>query len=159
MRMTLGERERERVVRGYMKEMGEQWKGAGVGFDYALARGQGGLPHVSGSGAGVGVGDGFENGGDGEMAAWVWRNLFAARGSEGSALSSSNSPTESDTEHSLSLKHLKLSIQLNQIVQFIRRELYRLENVGDEEVVNGRIGEFGRVREVEKGGVETEDGA
>ena len=74
MRLTLGKNVHERVVRKYMKEMGEQWKGAGITFDYAIARGQTGLPSSEGQLEG--------NGGDAELASWVWRNLFAGRGGD-----------------------------------------------------------------------------
>lgn len=173
MRLTLGENEKERVVRRYMKEMGEQWKGAGVGFDYALARGQEGLPEL---GSGTGTGSAVEtSGGDGELAAWVWRNLFAARGSEevdfgmdgGDAAdsepsslstpstnpspSTASTPTSTPTSTSTrsrdpSLRLLKIADNLRLIVSFIRREVHRLEGLKDEDVEQGRIREFGSVR-------------
>jgi cytochrome b pre-mRNA-processing protein 3 len=161
MRVTLGQGERERVVRNYMKEMGEQWKGAGIGFDYAISIGQD-LPEIP-------AGERSSKGGDAELAAWVWRNLFAARYSD---LPSDFTPTtntaaipaEQDTvksDPSKPVHHLKLPAQLAQIVAFIRRELYRLDQLSDEDIEQGRTGEFGPVREItgRRGGEETVDGA
>ncbi|KAG7539658.1 hypothetical protein FFLO_03457 [Filobasidium floriforme] len=161
MRVTLGQGERERVVRNYMKEMGEQWKGAGIGFDYAISIGQD-LPEIP-------AGERSSKGGDAELAAWVWRNLFAARYSD---LPSDFTPTtntaaipaEQDTvksDPSNPVHHLKLPAQLAQIVAFIRRELYRLDQLSDEDIEQGRTGEFGPVREItgRRGGAETVDGA
>ena len=184
MRVTLGQGERERVVRNYMKEMGEQWKGAGLGFDFAIAVGQD-LPEMgsSSSAASAASGEGGQGvvRGDAELAAWVWRNLFAARYSDlptdftPSVNPTPTSPTATDptdttsptptpssaTDPSSPIHHLKLPIQLSQIVTFIRRELHRLDQLSDEDVQEGRTGEFGRVKEVvgRKGGEETVDGA
>jgi cytochrome b pre-mRNA-processing protein 3 len=186
MRVTLGQGERERVVRNYMKEMGEQWKGAGLGFDYAIAVGQDlpemGLSSSSSSSSSSATGEAGEGGvrGDAELAAWVWRNLFAARYSDlptdftpsvnptpattdsTTSTTTTDAPTTSSaTDPSSPIHHLKLPIQLSQIVTFIRRELYRLDQLTDEDVQEGRTGEFGRVKEVvgRKGGEETVDGA
>ena len=177
MRVTLGQGERERVVRNYMKEMGEQWKGAGLGFDYAIAIGQE-LPEMGSSSSAVSgeVAGGVR--GDAELAAWVWRNLFAARYSDlptdftpsvNPTPTTTTTPTDLDspttpssaTDPSSPIHHLKLPIQLSQIVTFIRRELYRLDQLTDEDIQEGRTGEFGRVKEVvgRKGGEETVDGA
>jgi cytochrome b pre-mRNA-processing protein 3 len=142
MRLTLGKNVHERVVRKYMKEMGEQWKGAGITFDYAIARGQTGLPSSEGQLAG--------DGGDAELASWVWRNLFAGRG--GDAV---HKPI---TSGELAMKELEFAVQLGTIVKWIRRELYRLEGLSDQDVLEGRIGEFSVVRE-EDSDLATEDGA
>ena len=168
MRVTLGQGERERVVRNYMKEMGEQWKGAGIGFDYAISIGQD-LPEIP-------KGERSTSGGDAELAAWVWRNLFAARYSDlssdftpsttaASSTTTSEVPAESTTssatDPSHPIHHLKLPTQLAHIVGFIRRELYRLDRLSDEDIEQGRTGEFGRVKEItgRRGGEETVDGA
>jgi hypothetical protein len=144
MRLTLGEREHERVVRKYMKEMGEQWKGAGITFDYAIARGQTGLPASEGSQL-------EGNGGDAELASWVWRNLFSARGSD-------LVPRPTTTTGEPAMKELEFAVQLGTIVKWIRRELYRMEGLSDQDVLEGRIGEFSVVRE-EDSDLSTEDGA
>lgn len=175
MRVTLGQGERERVVRNYMKEMGEQWKGAGIGFDYAISIGQD-LPEIP-------VGERSTQGGDTELAAWVWRNLFAARCSDVSSDSTPPTPTtttttatnaaaisvetttspasSSSSDPKNPVNQLRLPTQLAHIVGFIRRELYRLDKLSDEDIEQGRTGEFGRVKEItgRRGGEETVDGA
>jgi cytochrome b pre-mRNA-processing protein 3 len=160
-----------------MKEMGEQWKGAGIGFDYAIAVGQD-LPELSNPNSSsignTGVGK------DAELAAWVWRNLFAARYSDlpsdftPSTTTSKTTPAAGATENdpyttspsiqsdpSNPITHLKLPIHLNTITTFIRRELHRLDQLTDEEIEQGKTGEFGSVKEVvgRRGGEETVDGA
>ncbi|KAJ9110717.1 hypothetical protein QFC22_006695 [Naganishia vaughanmartiniae] len=145
MRLTLGKNVHERVIRGYMKDMGEQWKGAGVTFDYAIARGQTGLPPSEGSAL-------EGNGGDAELAGWVWRNLFAARGSDAVP------PPPAAPEEGPDMKALEFAVQLGEIVQWIRRELYRIEALSDADVLEGRIGEFSVVAE-EDSDLLTEDGA
>jgi cytochrome b pre-mRNA-processing protein 3 len=137
MRVTLGEGERERVVRKYMQEMGEQWKGASVGFDYAIARGQRSV--VEGREE---LGEAEGEGGDAEMASWIWRNLFAARGAPVGVPSMTEGPD---------VKDLKLAGQLAKVVAFVRREMYRLDQLTDEQVMSGEVGEFGVVDRVEGG--------
>ncbi len=132
MRLTLGRGERERNVRKYMQEMGQQWKGASLGFDYAVARGQ--RKVVDGH---EGLGAAEDEGGDAEMASWVWRNLFGARGTP---ISPSAGFAEGEQHN---MEDLKLAGQLAQAVQFIRREMHRLDQLSDEQVINGEIGEFG----------------
>jgi len=134
MRVTLGEGERERVVKKYMQEMGEQWKGASVGFDYAVACGQ--AAAMEGKEA-------QKVGGDAEMASWVWRNLFGARGAPLGALTRSSANSRDVTD-------LKLAADLASVVAFIRRELYRFDQLTDEQVMSGEVGEFGAVKEVKK---------
>jgi cytochrome b pre-mRNA-processing protein 3 len=166
MRLTLGEGERERVVKKYMKEMGEQWKGAGVGFDYAIAIGQE-LPELSAPPRAPGMDQGDVLGGDSELAAWVWRNLFAARYSDlptdFTPSAPSSSPTDSSpTDPASPITHLKLPTHLSAVVTFIRKELHRLDQLENEDIMQGRIGEFGRVKEngTKRGaGEETVDGA
>ncbi len=137
MRVTLGEGERERVVRKYMQEMGEQWKGASVGFDYAIARGQHSV--VEGHEE---LGEAEGEGGDAEVASWIWRNLFGARGAPVGVPSKSEGPDIND---------LKLAGQLAKSVAFVRREMYRLDQLTDEDVMNGEVGEFGAVDGSEEG--------
>jgi hypothetical protein len=134
--MTLGESERERVVRKYMQEMGEQWKGASVGFDYAVARGQSAVVE----GRESELDEAEAEGGDAEMASWVWRNLFGARGAPIGASTASSANLPDITE-------LKLAGQLAKVVGFIRREMYRLDQLTDEQLIQGESGEFGAVDE------------
>lgn len=162
MRLTLGRNERERVVRKYMQEMGQQWKGAGVSFDYALARGQANLPteaEVKQSG-----GDPSqealeiaipEDGGDAELASWVWRNLFSADGAPGTApqirpRSDDDDMVASegagDRARSSDVARLGMAVRLAEIVAFIRREVSRLERIPHEHIMNGEVGVFGSVK-------------
>jgi hypothetical protein len=121
MRMVLGRTERERVIRKYMDEMGEQWKGAGTGLDYVLGLGLSSVPAE------------VERA-DAELASWIWRNLFASRG-----LAPGPYPQPVD--------ELQFIPQLNLVVRFVRRELARLDAISDEDVIAGNIGKWGRVEQ------------
>jgi len=122
MRMVLGRSERERVIRKYMDEMGEQWKGAGTGLDYVL-------------GLGISEFEGDVNRADSELASWVWRNLFASRGLAAPADAQSTAD------------ELKFIPQLELVVRFVRRELARLDKISDEDVLAGNIGQWGKVEQ------------
>jgi cytochrome b pre-mRNA-processing protein 3 len=156
MRRVLGRGERERVVRKYMDDMGQQWKGAGVGLDAIL---------------GMGAAD---SGSDVELAAWVWRNLFQGRSilsvpptpSEHSKpsitvapfISSTPEPTPVDaaeaTNEALEKANdfgpiagdLEFVQTLETIVRYTRREMKRLGEISDEDVMRGEIGEWGSPR-------------
>ncbi|KAL1410354.1 Serine carboxypeptidase 3 [Vanrija albida] len=119
MRMVLGKGERESVIKKYMEEMGEQWKGASAGLDYVV---------------GLGLSEGAEEAAssDVELASWAWRNLFASRGL--------TAPVEGGDE-------LAFVTQLELVVRFVRRELSRLDAVSDEDVLNGNIGDWGRLEQ------------
>lgn len=121
MRIVLGRTERERVIRKYMDEMGEQWKGAGTGLDYILGLGLSENPDE------VALADS-------ELASWVWRNLFDSRG-----IAPANVVQPSD--------ELAFIQQLNIVVRFVRRELSRLDSISDEDVLAGNIGEWGKVEQ------------
>lgn len=159
MRLTLGRNERERTVRKYMQEMGQQWKGAGVSFDYALARGQANLPteaEVNKQSNGDASQEALEiaipeDGGDAELASWVWRNLFSADGAPGTApqirpRSDDEDVVVGDKARSSDVARLGMAVRLAEIVAFIRRELARLERIPHERVMNGDVGVFGSVR-------------
>jgi cytochrome b pre-mRNA-processing protein 3 len=153
MRRVLGRGERERVVRKYMDDMGQQWKGAGVGLDAIM---------------GMGAKD---SGSDVELAAWIWRNLFQAK----SILSVPPAPSEASrpgmtiapfvkamgeatpvdiaeaTNEALKKANdfgpvagdLEFVETLETIVRFARREVNRLGRVSDEDVMQGEVGEWG----------------
>lgn len=121
MRLVLGRTERERVVRKYMEEMGEQWKGAGTGLDYVL-------------GLGISEDPADQARADSELASWVWRNLFASRGV------TPPSPAVEPT-----VNELEFIEQLESVVHFVRRELHRLSQISDEDVMAGKVGEWDRV--------------
>lgn len=122
MRMVLGKGERERVIKKYMDEMGEQWKGASTGLDYIV---------------GLGLSESAEEAAsaDVELASWVWRNLFASRGL---------TPPVGEADPA---DELAFITQLELVVRFVRRELSRLDAVSDEDVLDGNIGEWGRVEQ------------
>jgi hypothetical protein len=121
MRMVLGRSERERVIRKYMDEMGEQWKGAGTGLDYVL-------------GLGLSESEADRSRADSELASWAWRNLFASRG-----IAPANVPQAAD--------ELQFIAQLELVVRFVRRELARLDALSDEDVLAGNIGAWGKVEQ------------
>lgn len=123
MRMVLGSSERERVVRKYMEEMGEQWKGAGTGLDYVL-------------GLSISEDPADQARADSELASWAWRNLFASRGM---------TPPSPAIEPAVD--ELEFVEQLELVVRFVRRELSRLSNIDDEDIMAGNIGEWGKVEQ------------
>lgn len=118
MRLVLGKGERERVIRKYMDEMGEQWKGAGVGLDYVM---------------GLTISESLEDRvkADEELASWVWRNLFQGKGlgKDGGA------------------DEVGLPDQLERVVRFVRREMARLDRIEDADVIAGNIGRWSMVKE------------
>ncbi|CAE6476432.1 unnamed protein product [Rhizoctonia solani] len=114
MRAVLGPKVPERIVKGYMNEMRDQWRGGGVAFD-------------------LGIIDT-----DATLAGMIWRNLFASRGA----------PSQSQTVPLLSAHDLELPCTLYKLVMHVRREVQRLEAIGDEDVRLGRIGEWGTVSSV-----------
>ncbi|KAG8735150.1 Protein cbp3, mitochondrial [Ceratobasidium sp. 414] len=126
MRSVLGAKVPERLVKGYMKEMRDQWQGAGVAFDLGVV------------------------GSDATLAGMVWRNLFASRGAllftpesqPGSEGAGSEKPVVG------SLEDAALPPILYQFVGHVRREMARLEAIPDKEVAYGRIGEWGTVSSV-----------
>lgn len=115
MRIVLGKGERERVIRKYMDEMGEQWKGAGLGLDFIL-------------GLSISADPAEQRLSDAELASWAWRNLFQSKGT---------TPGEGD--------ELAFAFQLDKVVRFVRRELARLDQISDADVLDGNIGQWGAV--------------
>jgi hypothetical protein len=88
------------------------------------------------------LGEAETEGGDAEMASWVWRNLFGARGAPIGA------PARSSSAKSPDVTDLKLAVNLAKAVAFIRREMYRFDQLTDEQVMSGEVGEFGGVEDV-----------
>lgn len=130
MRRVLGRGERERIIKNYMAEMGEQWRGAGVGLDYAM-----GLQYSN-------VPEEIERA-DAELASWCWRNLFGARGL--------GAPAPGMVDPSLAeefgLREVEMTEQLELVVRFIRREQARLDAISHRDVLDANIGSWGYVRE------------
>lgn len=126
MRRILGRGERERVVKKYMEEMGQQWKGSGMAVDYSL---------------GLSMSEDIveREKADAELAAWLWRNLFDARGLGPPPLP----PVDGEGALSGRVKELELPSQLMQVVTFMRREMQRLDAISDDDVLAGNIGVWG----------------
>jgi cytochrome b pre-mRNA-processing protein 3 len=148
MRAALAHKAPERIVKGYMKEMRDQWAGATFAFDLGLV------------------------GSDAELSGALWRNVFASRGlleargevigkpgksSGPRAVDSSdndnvaaNNPNEVE-ESSSSFTGNKLSdsaladlpFHLYVFTAYVRREIKRLESLSDEQVLAGYIDPFG----------------
>ncbi|CAE6468159.1 unnamed protein product [Rhizoctonia solani] len=122
MRGVLGPKVPERIVKGYMNEMRDQWRGGGVAFDLGLIDT------------------------DATLAGMIWRNLFASRGappapSEGNA---------NDKKLVFaSAQDIELPSTLYKFVVHVRREVQRLESISDEDIKLGRIGEWGTVSSVQ----------
>ncbi|KAG9097345.1 Protein cbp3, mitochondrial [Ceratobasidium sp. UAMH 11750] len=123
MRAVLGPKVPERLVKGYMKEMRDQWRGGGVAFDLGIV------------------------GSDATLAGMIWRNLFASRGAL-PPTPESQPGSESARSRKLviaSAEAIALPPILYQCVGYVRREMARLEAIPDKEVAYGRIGEWGTV--------------
>ncbi|WVF66979.1 hypothetical protein IAT40_001722 [Kwoniella sp. CBS 6097] len=113
---------------------------------------------------------------DSELASWVWRFIFARRGTDpaqtpsgAAAVSKADkaggaSPTSSSSsgagaggkgtgdlvypegEEMKAGKDLEMAEQIELIVRFMRRELHRLDGISDRDVIGGNVGFFGKVR-------------
>ena len=144
MRAALAHKAPERIVKGYMKEMRDQWAGATFSFDLGLV------------------------GSDAELSGAIWRNIFACRGldgrgeaigkpgksSEPRAVAGDNvAANPAEAEESQSFIGSKLSdsaladlpFHLYVFTAYVRREIQRLESLPDEQVLAGHIGSFGRM--------------
>ena len=115
-----------------MDEMGQQWKGSGMAVDYSI-------------GLSMSEDPAERERADVELAAWLWRNLFASRGIGGPPLP----PVDGEGPMSGRVKELELPNHLAEVVGFMRREMMRLDSVSDQDVIAGNIGVWGRP--VEKG--------
>ena len=128
MRRVLGRGERERVIKKYMGEMAEQWRGAGVGMDYAM-----GLQHSSNP-------EDLSRA-DAELASWIWRNLFGARGLGAPA----PGLLDPSMMEEFGTGEVEMPEQLEQVIRFVRREMSRLDQVSHRDVLDGAIGHWGSV--------------
>jgi len=118
MRAVLGEKVSERVIRGYMKEMRDQWAGSGASYDLGLVDG------------------------DQELAGALWRNIFAARGASVAAHGKGNGEVGQKPEDALDADLPSLVLLF---VAHLRREAKRLEQISDEDVLAGKVGHFGLI--------------
>ena len=123
MRRVLGRSERERAVTKYMAEMGQQWKGCGMAVDYAIGLSMSQDP-IERETADV------------ELAAYLWRNVFDARGLGPPPLP----PADGEGPMSGRVKELELPRHLVEMVAYFRSEMARLDRISDEDVLNGNIG-------------------
>ena len=118
------------MVKKYMEEMGQQWKGSGMAVDYAIGLSMSEDP-VERETA------------DLELASWLWRNLFDSRGLGPPPLP----PIEGEGTMSGRVKELEMPRQLFEVVLFMRREMARLDGISDEDVLSGNIGMWGPVQQ------------
>jgi hypothetical protein len=134
LRGLLGPRTSERAITSYMKEYRDLWNGSQFSLDVGLV------------------------GGDWELAGAVWRNLFDAKGwdlggkrdEDGELVdvpTPNTSPLRSNPQEAGKEMDLKeVPYQVYTIVAFLRRELKRLEQAPDENIIhNGDIGEWGGI--------------
>lgn len=126
MRRVLGRGERERVIKKYMDEMGQQWKGSGMAVDYAI-------------GLSISEDPVERTRADIELASWLWRNLFDSRGLGAPPLP----PVDGEGAMSGRVKEVELPTQLMEVVCFMRREMTRLDGISDADVLAGNIGPWG----------------
>lgn len=131
LRSVYGPKCPERIIKTQMVDLRNQWNGTTLSYDVALMKG------------------------DAELAAAIWRNVFAARGEKAykekdlseeerakrvEARRKDNDPEAIEGTVLEDLPHL-----IFMYVAHLRRELQRLERVGDEAMLGGRLGKFGRV--------------
>ena len=81
---------------------------------------------------------------DVELASWVWRNLFQARGLVGGTELVSPAGSGPSGEKDL---ELEMPNQLETVVRFVRREMKRLDEIPDMDVLAGNIGIWGKPRD------------
>lgn len=172
LQRTVGAKIPNRMVKGWVADLQNQFQGTFVSFERALA------------------------GPDVELGTHVWRNIFGARGIEdglsgfavpqgkvskrvvgsfrvgeedgtGRKLTAEDlipslegegriGPLPTDTDSPASLNDipegwepLQMVEQVNELVGFIRREIKRLEGLPDEMVLQGYVGAIGPVREAD----------
>ena len=131
MRRVLGRNERERVVQKYLREMAEQYKGTSVGMDVIMGLSMSNEPVE-------------RDQADAELASWLWRNLFSSRGL---GPPSPEFVAEDEVE-AYSVTELFMVEQLGIMIQFVRREMARLDLISDRDVLEGNIGDWGSVKGV-----------
>ncbi|CAE6437539.1 unnamed protein product [Rhizoctonia solani] len=118
MRTVLGPKAPERIVKGYLNEMRDQWRGGGVAFD-------------------LGIIDT-----DATLAGMIWRNLFASRGAPPPQQDGKEKKVLANAQD------IELPSTLYKFVVYVRRELKRLEGISDEDIKLGHIGEWGTVSSI-----------
>ncbi|WWC60229.1 uncharacterized protein I303_102795 [Kwoniella dejecticola CBS 10117] len=81
---------------------------------------------------------------DAELASFVWRFIFARRGTGKNLQGELVYPEGEGMKRD---KELEMSEQIEQIVKFIRREVARLDTISDRDVIAGNVGLFSKVRQ------------
>ncbi|WRT65616.1 uncharacterized protein IL334_002561 [Kwoniella shivajii] len=131
IRLMLGvEITRETETMKRLREYQERANFARMGFDYVLA-----LTNSE-------VSEERELA-DSELASWVWRLIFGRRGTGDQLKGELVYP---QGESMKSGKELEMADQIESIVKFIRRELKRLDQINDRDVIAGNVGMFSKVR-------------
>ncbi|WVQ94636.1 hypothetical protein IAU59_001716 [Kwoniella sp. CBS 9459] len=163
IRLMLGvEITRETETMKRLREYQERGNFARMGLDYSL-------------GLSISTDPEEREKADSELASWVWRFIFARRGTDpaqtpsgaagkdnkASPLTTSSSSSSSSSagkgtgtgdlvypegEEMKAGKDLEMAEQIELIVRFMRRELHRLDGISDRDVIAGNVGFFGRVR-------------
>ncbi|KIO28624.1 hypothetical protein M407DRAFT_242942 [Tulasnella calospora MUT 4182] len=135
LRSVYGPKCPERIIKRTMVDLRDQWSGSTYAYDVAAVTS------------------------DAELAAAIWRNVFAARGEKAykekdlseeerekilEQRRKDNDP-EAVVEGSGAEGLEDLPRLLHGYVAHLRREMVRLGQISDEDVIAGRIGKFGRV--------------
>ncbi|WWC87808.1 uncharacterized protein L201_002700 [Kwoniella dendrophila CBS 6074] len=81
---------------------------------------------------------------DSELSSFIWRFIFARRGTGKNLQGELVYPQNESMKKG---KELEMSEQIEQIVKFVRRELQRLDQISDRDVIAGNVGMFGPVRQ------------
>ncbi|OCF32284.1 hypothetical protein I316_05952 [Kwoniella heveanensis BCC8398] len=162
IRLMLGvEITRETETMKRLREYQERGNFARMGLDYSL-------------GLSISTDPEERERADSELASWVWRFIFARRGTDPAQTPSSAAAAGKDGkpaatqvatatsstsarkgtgdlvypegEEMKAGKDLEMAEQIELIVRFMRRELHRLDGISDRDVIAGNVGFFGKVR-------------
>lgn len=130
LRTVYGPKCPERIIKDQMLDLRDQYNGSTASYDVALV------------------------GSDMDLATAIWRNVFAARGEK--AYKEQDLPEE-ERERRIAERQKENDPEadgapfediprlLHMYVAHLRRELKRLENLSDKDVLQGALGKWGRV--------------
>jgi cytochrome b pre-mRNA-processing protein 3 len=123
------------VVKKYLDEMGQQWKGASFALDYVM---------------GLSTSDDHDlrAKADVELASWLWRNTFSTRGLPVLGGMADPDTLEGMASGRTSGKEVEMVDQLLTAVKFVRREMARLDELSDADVLSASVGAWGGVKAV-----------
>ncbi|WVR03877.1 hypothetical protein IAU60_000876 [Kwoniella sp. DSM 27419] len=132
IRLMLGvEITRETETMKRLREYQERGNFARIGLDYVLALQSSDDPEDRGRA-------------DAELASWVWRLIFGRRGTGEKGAGELVYP---EGEAMKEGKDIEMAEQIEVIVRFMRREMKRLDDISDRDVIAGNVGSFGSVRD------------